>query len=622
MPSDTYTLTISEAGVSIPSPHASSHITGGSDVIPTATSSSSGLMSATIYNQHVANTAALAGSLTAANLAGGAIGTIPYQTASGSTSMLSAGTSGYVLTANGSAAPTWAPVSLAAPSGTLAVEDGGTGVGSFTAGVVYADGTNDLTTVTKPTGDLVGTSASQTLTNKTLGSGTVFSTPIGVASGGTGASTFTAGILKASGTTTFTTVAAPDGAVVGTTDTQTLTNKTFSTGTNLGTPDSGTLTYCTGLPLTTGVTGVLPADKGGTGTSTSTGTGALVLATNPILVTPNIGTPSSGTLTYCTGLPLTTGVTGILPVDNGGTGYGSDGIGTLSFDTTPDTGTALTEGQLRWNATDKTLDLKMTGSSVTQQVGQEVLMRVHASANISNGDIVYISGSNSGLPAVSLASNDSVTANKTLGMATEDIISGSDGYITLMGLVRGLDLNSYLSGDELWLGLTGEFTGVEPSHPAAKVRAGYVVDATDGTGSLYFAPKFYENGTVNGTGKIGYLTGAGGPVTQQTSKVTSVTLNKLCGQITMYNAPTSIAANQTKSFVLNNDKIEAGDVLILNHIAGGVEPSSGIDGSFGSYLLNARSFNGGATINVRNITSSSLSEAVVIAFAVIKAVTS
>ena len=50
-----------------------------------------------------------------------------------------------------------------------------------------------------------------------------------------------------------------------------------------------------------------------------TGTGANVFATSPTLVTPLLGTPTSGTLTSCTGLPMTTGVTGTLPSANGGT---------------------------------------------------------------------------------------------------------------------------------------------------------------------------------------------------------------------------------------------------------------------------------------------------------------
>jgi hypothetical protein len=117
------------------------------------------------------------------------------------------------------------------------------------------------------------------------------------------------------------------------------------------------------------------------------------------------------------------------------------------------------------------------------------------------------------------------------------------------------------------------------------------------------------NQVISGTGKQGYATGAGGVVTQLTSKATGVTLSKSTGQITLDAA--ALAASTTVSFTLTNTLIEAGDILVMNHISGGTA---------GSYLLNAQSAAGTASINVRNISLGSLSEAIVIAFAVIKAV--
>jgi len=118
------------------------------------------------------------------------------------------------------------------------------------------------------------------------------------------------------------------------------------------------------------------------------------------------------------------------------------------------------------------------------------------------------------------------------------------------------------------------------------------------------------NQVITGTGKQGYATGAGGTVTQATSKSTGVTLSKSTGQITLNAAALNL--DTTVSFTLTNTVIEAGDILIMNHISAGTA---------GSYLLNAQSAAGSASINVRNISLGSLSEAIVIAFAVIKAVT-
>jgi hypothetical protein len=118
------------------------------------------------------------------------------------------------------------------------------------------------------------------------------------------------------------------------------------------------------------------------------------------------------------------------------------------------------------------------------------------------------------------------------------------------------------------------------------------------------------NIVISGTGKLGYTTGSGGTVTQATSKATGVTLSESTGQITLNAA--APASDTTVSFTLTNTVIEANDILILNHISAGTA---------GSYLLNAQSAAGSASINVRNITAGSLSEAIVVAFAVIKAVT-
>jgi hypothetical protein len=116
---------------------------------------------------------------------------------------------------------------------------------------------------------------------------------------------------------------------------------------------------------------------------------------------------------------------------------------------------------------------------------------------------------------------------------------------------------------------------------------------------------------VLATTTLGYTTGSGGTVTQSSSKSTGVTLNKATGQITLNGA--ALTANTNVAFTLTNSTIAANDILVFNHVSGG---------TIGAYNFNAVASSGSAVVTVRNITSGSLSEAPVVSFAVIKAVTS
>lgn len=116
--------------------------------------------------------------------------------------------------------------------------------------------------------------------------------------------------------------------------------------------------------------------------------------------------------------------------------------------------------------------------------------------------------------------------------------------------------------------------------------------------------------SVSPTVGVGYGTGAGSTVTQATSKSTGVTLNNVCGSITMHAA--SLAANSVVSFTLTNSNIAATDVVNVIIKSGATADS---------YIVNAESPGAGTCkIVLRNMTAGALAEAVVITFIVFKAV--
>jgi hypothetical protein len=117
--------------------------------------------------------------------------------------------------------------------------------------------------------------------------------------------------------------------------------------------------------------------------------------------------------------------------------------------------------------------------------------------------------------------------------------------------------------------------------------------------------------TSSGTAGIGYAAGAGGTIAQATSKATGVAMNKICGQITMNAA--ALAAATSVQFTFTNTLILAGDVIIVNFQS---------VNSANSYTVTVDAVAvGSCKISLRNYTAGSLSEAIVLNFAVIKSVT-
>jgi hypothetical protein len=318
-------------------------------------------------------------------------------------------------------------------------------------------------------------------------------------------------------------------------------NSPTMTAPSLGTPASGILTNVTGLPLTSGVTGILLSSNGGTGvdngtktitldgnfttsgtftttlnttadtdvTLPATGTlatlaGAETLTnktlTSPIMTNPELGIPVSGILTNVTGLPLDSGVTGILPISNGGTGQTTKAT---AFDALSPMTAA---GDIIYGGTSG------AGSVLVKGTDGQVLTLASGAPSWANPDGVKTMGSIGSTPNASGATISGTTltlqpANNSFGgvVTTEyQIFAGSKMFKSVINVVPNIPASG--NGASSIIAAQNGFTSGSNSGGALTLEAG------DGNGSgaggnIYLNPGTSGSGTsgitqINGQVKI------------------------------------------------------------------------------------------------------------------------
>lgn len=278
--------------------------------------------------------------------------------------------------------------------------------------------------------------------------------------------------------------------------------------------------------------------------------------------------------------------------------------GAAGIELTPSTGVIL--GYNR--STLAYVPLVLNGSIVSLGASGAVILQVNASNHIGivatsriNFDGIAATGDTYILETSANVLDLFVGANKTLSLsATAANVTGSLSATIVSGHPQ-LFLERTTTG-------TGKFSiGTNTNTLEIKDEVAAAVRILISSTGAVSAP----GGFTSSGGGVGYSTGAGGTVTQITSRTTTVVLNKLCGNITMFSA--AHAAQTFFTFTLTNSFIAATDFLAIEHISA----TNGAAWNFATVCAA-----GSATITVRNVSTASITEATPLRFIIIKGATS